>query len=210
MLGQRRRRWANIETALCEYTVFDGKLSGPVSCSSCRYCPANTTRQRNAGSTPDQRRRLWQSTFQHWTVLSGVSTEYKLTPIQCLLNVGPASPVLGSIHSALVSTSCWRYQHDALNQSWVNVGPPSVQLAHIQRGACTIESTCTDSADRGKAICPHLRVQRGDITQITPVNFHSIWNPRGTQCCSDIESTSMTMIQRRNNVKQRKRRAPSG
>ena len=43
--------------------------------------------------------------------------------------------VLASIHSALVSTSCWRYRHDALNQSWVNVGPPFVPLAHIQRGA---------------------------------------------------------------------------
>ena len=83
-------------------------------------------------------RRLWPSTIQHWTVLSVgccVSTEYKLTPIQCLLNVGSASPVLGSIHSALVSTSCWRYQHDALNQSSVNVGTLSATLAHIQRGA---------------------------------------------------------------------------
>ena len=32
--------------------------------------------------------------------------EYKLTSTQCLLNVGPASPVLASIYSALVSTSC--------------------------------------------------------------------------------------------------------
>ena len=56
-------------------------------------------------------------------------------PTQCLVNVGPASPVLASIHSALVSTSCWRYWHNALNQSWVNVGPSSVTLAHIQRGA---------------------------------------------------------------------------
>ena len=31
--------------------------------------------------------------------------------------------------------ACWRYGHDALNQSWVNVGPTSVTLAHIQRGA---------------------------------------------------------------------------
>ena len=67
--------------------------------------------------------------------LKGVSTEYNLTPIQCLLNVGPASPVLGRIHSAVVSTSCWRYQHDALKQIWVNAGPPSMTLAHIQRGA---------------------------------------------------------------------------
>ena len=53
--------------------------------------------QPNAGLTLVHRRRLWPSTIQHWVVLSvggGVSTEYKLTPIQCLLNVGPASPVL--------------------------------------------------------------------------------------------------------------------
>ena len=31
--------------------------------------------------------------------------------------------------------ACWRYGHYALNQSWVNVGPPSVTLANIQRGA---------------------------------------------------------------------------
>ena len=54
--------------------------------------------------------------------------EYKPTPTQSLLNVGPASPVLGSIHSALVSTT-----YVALNQSWFNVGPPSVALAHIER-----------------------------------------------------------------------------
>ena len=40
-------------------------------------------------------------------------------------------PVLASIHSALVSTSCWQCRHDAINQSWVNVGPSSVTLAHI-------------------------------------------------------------------------------
>ena len=32
--------------------------------------------------------------------------KYKMTPTQCLLNAGPASPVLAGIHSALVSTSC--------------------------------------------------------------------------------------------------------
>ena len=60
---------------------------------------------------------------------------YKPTLTQCLLDVRPASPVLASIHSALVSTSCWRSRHDALSQSWVNVDPPSETLAHIQRGA---------------------------------------------------------------------------
>ena len=101
-------------------------------------CPANTTHQPNAGSMLVHCRRLWPSTSQHWTVLfvgGGVSTESKLTPIQCLLNVGPASLVLGSIHTALVSISCWWYQHDALNQNWVNVGLPSVTLSPIQRGA---------------------------------------------------------------------------
>ena len=34
--------------------------------------------------------------------------DYKPTLTQCLLNAGPASPVLASIHSALVSASCWR------------------------------------------------------------------------------------------------------
>ena len=100
--------------------------------------PSKQTRQPYAGSTLVHCRRLWPSSIQHWTVLSvggGVSPEYKLTPIQCLLNFGPALPVLGRIHSALVSTSCWRYQHDALNQSWGNVGPLSVTPAHIQRGA---------------------------------------------------------------------------
>ena len=61
--------------------------------------------------------------------------KYKLTPTQCLLNVGPVSSVLVSIHSALVSTSGWRYRHNALDQSWVNVGSPSETLAHIQLGA---------------------------------------------------------------------------
>ena len=59
----------------------------------------------------------------------------KATPTQCLLNVGPASPVLASIHSALVNTSCWRYRHEALNRGWFNNGRPSVTLAHIQCGA---------------------------------------------------------------------------
>ena len=38
--------------------------------------------------------------------------------------------------------ACRRYGHDALNQSWVNVGPLSVTLAHIQRG--TKQDTVTD------------------------------------------------------------------
>ena len=75
----------------------------------------------------------------------------------CLTSVA----VLAGIYSVLNSTSCWQdcvhiaytapelfncwpathcrlcrlYQHDALNQSWVNVGPPSLTLAHIQHDA---------------------------------------------------------------------------
>ena len=67
-------------------------------------------------------------------VVLSAGDDYKPSPTQYLLNVGPASPVLASIHSALVRTSCWRYLHDALNKSWVIAGPPSVTLAHIQRG----------------------------------------------------------------------------
>ena len=92
----------------------------------------------STGSTLVHCRQPFPSTIQHWTVLSvrgDVSTEYNLTPIQCLSNVGPASAVLSSIHSALVSTSCWWYQLDALNQSWVNVGPPCVMPDHIRRAA---------------------------------------------------------------------------
>ena len=60
-------------------------------------------------------------------LLDTAGGDYKQTPTQCLLNVGPASPVLASMHSVLVSTSCCGYRHDALNQSWVNVDLPSVR-----------------------------------------------------------------------------------
>ena len=94
-----------------------------------------------------QRRRRWACVVQmlyKCFVFAGNSSwsgdDYKPTLTQCLLKVGPASPVLASRHSVLISTfmlrvhACWRNCHDALNQSWVNVGPPSVTLAHIQRG----------------------------------------------------------------------------
>ena len=41
-------------------------------------------------------------------LLLAASGPTSLHPPQCLLNVGPASPVLAIIHSAPVSTSCWR------------------------------------------------------------------------------------------------------
>ena len=69
-----------------------------------------------------------------WAAGLAVDTagEFKPGPTQCRPNVK-------GINSALVSTSYsgyrHKYRHDALNQSWVNVGPSSVTLAHIQRGA---------------------------------------------------------------------------
>ena len=95
----------NIDSACCVCWV-----SGPVSAaeSPTTLCPANTTRYPNSGSTLLP---IWPATIQHWAVLSasvGLSTEYKLTPTQYLLNAGPAWPVLASIHSALGSVSCWR------------------------------------------------------------------------------------------------------
>ena len=41
------------------------------------------------------------------------------------------------------------YQHGALNQNWVNVGPPFVTLAHIQRGGK--HSTVTQLVNVGSA-----------------------------------------------------------
>ena len=46
--------------------------------------------------------------------------QYSLSPSQYFMLPVPA---------------CWRYGHDALNRSWVNVCPPSVTMAHIQCGA---------------------------------------------------------------------------
>ena len=37
--------------------------------------------------------------------------DYNPTPTQCLLNAGPALPVVASNHLVLVRTSCWQYQH---------------------------------------------------------------------------------------------------
>ena len=54
-----------------------------------------------------------------WTIVAGAG-QYPFSPSQYFILPVPA---------------CWQYEHDALNQSWVNVGPPSVTLAYIQRGA---------------------------------------------------------------------------
>ena len=99
--------------------------SGPPSAALAQH-PTST------GSTP---RVCWDAGLAVHTA----GGEYKPTQTQCLSNVGPASSVLASIHSALVSTSCRRtgmlaVTAHAFNQSWVKVDPPHVTLAHIQRG----------------------------------------------------------------------------
>ena len=54
-----------------------------------------------------------------WASIAGAG-QYPFSPIQYYILSVPA---------------CWQYGHDALNQSWVNVGPQSVTSAYIQRGA---------------------------------------------------------------------------
>ena len=58
--------------------------------------------------------------------------------------------------------ACRRYGHDALNQSWVNVGPLSVTLAHIQRG--TKQDTVTDWVDR--------QTERTGVKQHVPTSVY--------------------------------------
>ena len=54
-----------------------------------------------------------------WASVAG-AVQYPFSPSQFFILAVPA---------------CCQYWHDALNESWVIVGPPSVALAHIQRGA---------------------------------------------------------------------------
>ena len=66
--------------------------------------------------------------------------DYKSTPTQCLLNVGPASPVLANIYSVLsvlhaAGTCMLAVWARCFEQSWVNVGTLSVMLGHSERGA---------------------------------------------------------------------------
>ena len=57
--------------------------------------------------------------FKCWASVAGAG-QYPFSPSQYFMLADPA---------------CWWYRHNALNQSWVNVGPSSVTLAHIQHGA---------------------------------------------------------------------------
>ena len=84
-----------------------------------------TRRWSNAGSMLANHLRRWPSikpALVQRLVFAGLRSggQYKPTPIQCLLNIEPAS-VLGSIHSALVSTSCWQYRYRAKFNDQLNL-----------------------------------------------------------------------------------------
>ena len=87
-----------------------------------------TRRWSNAGSMLANHLRRWPSikpALVQRLVFTGLRTggQYKPTPVQCLLNIEPAS-VLDSIHSALVSTLCQIYwpaksNHTNMAAGWV-------------------------------------------------------------------------------------------
>ena len=73
-----------------------GQNAGPLSETLAQH-------QTSSVSTPSV---CWELRSAGLVLLNTAGDDYKLTPTQCLLNVGPASSVLSSIHSVLVSTSC--------------------------------------------------------------------------------------------------------
>ena len=72
--------------------------------------------------------------------------------VKCWASIAGAGqyPFSTSQYFMLAVPACWRYWHDALNQSWVHVVWPSVMLAHIQRGAKN-DTVTQYSADCGSA-----------------------------------------------------------
>ena len=99
-------------------------------------CPPSATLAHHQTSTGSMPRVCWAAGLARHTA----GSEYKLTPIQFLVNWASIAgagqyPFSPSQYFMLAVPACWRYRHDSLNQRWVNVGPPSVTLAHIQRGA---------------------------------------------------------------------------
>ena len=113
--SQQTRRWPN---------------AGPMLAHSLRYFPsinpALVQRLVFAGSCVQLHAGL--------VVLTASGTnrpEYKPTPPQCLLNAGPASLVLASIHSALVSG----HAVGTGMMLWIKAGLMLAHCPHIQRGA---------------------------------------------------------------------------
>ena len=101
----------------------------------------------------DQRRRCWAGVVEmlhkcfvaagnsSWSGIAycwrRLQSDTKPMSVKCWASVVGAGqyPFSPSQYFMLPVPACWRYGHDALNQSWVNAGRPSVTLAHIQPGA---------------------------------------------------------------------------
>ena len=109
--GPPLRRWPSIKPAMLQRLVFPGSCIQPSKHKTFVQCWANVEA---VGLT------LYKC-YTNVLCLLGIAAGlellntagnvYKPTPTQCLLNVGPASPVLASIHSVLVSNFMLRYLH---------------------------------------------------------------------------------------------------
>ena len=121
MLDQRQRRWADVVQMLYKCYVFAGNSSwSGIAYSgvgrrneSCRhkYLLLGALNGHFLIFTLQIFcfcRHRWRC-GDHLPTSVTAGGGYKPTPTKCLLNDGPASPVLASIHSVLFSTSCCRY-----------------------------------------------------------------------------------------------------
>ena len=71
MLGQRRRRWANIETAMGECPVFAGTVSVYMLLLFGPDIDVTQQTRANVGLMLGQRRRCGRTLAQHWLVFAG-------------------------------------------------------------------------------------------------------------------------------------------
>ena len=136
--SQKTRRWPNAgppSATLAQHQTSTGSTPR-VGWAACN--PVNTKHLYNICTMLDQRRRRCTNVLcllgtAAGLVLLTASDDYKPTPTQCLSNVGAASPVLASIHSVLVSTSCCRYLHaDGTDMMlWTKAG--SMLAGHLWR-----------------------------------------------------------------------------
>ena len=77
--------------------------------------PSSETLAQHQTSTVSTPRVCWELRSAGLVLLNTAGDDYKLTPTQCLLNVGPASSVLSSIHSVQFSDSIYIYIHSTYN-----------------------------------------------------------------------------------------------
>ena len=100
------------------------------------------------------------------------------TSVKCWASITGAGqyPFSPSQYFMLEVLACWRYWHDTLNQSWVNVGPPSLTLAHIQSG--TKHSTVTQYWANVSCLTENAQTERTEVKQHVPT---SLWEGRHNQ-----------------------------